>query len=155
MPKIDVAVATKAFEEALATHEQDFGQFFLARLLGFEFHYPADQCRVEFDVHDFMFNPQASLHGGISALAMDVSMGHLLHRLRGPGATMEMKIQYIRPVRSGRICATGRVLHVGREVAFLESRLTDSSGELAAFASATWRARAAQAATSTPGQSPG
>jgi uncharacterized protein (TIGR00369 family) len=86
---------------------------------------------------------------------MDVSMGHLLHRLRGPGATMEMKIQYIRPVRSGRVSATGRVLHLGREVAFLESRLTDGSDELAAFASATWRAKAPPSAISGPEQSPG
>jgi len=94
---------------------------------------------VEFDVRDFMYNPQGSLHGGIAALAMDVSMGHLLNHLKGPGATLEMKVQYMRAVRGGRVAATGRVLRRGKEIAFLESRLTDSEGQLAAMATSTWR----------------
>ena len=104
----------------------------IIKLLDFAITYPDDTCRIEFPVRDFMFNPQGSLHGGIIALAMDVSMGHLLNRLQGPGATLEMKVQYLRPVRSGRAVATGRVLRRGGSVAFLESRLTGEAGELAA-----------------------
>lgn len=139
MKKIDPDTARRAFEDALARHDQAFGQFFLARLLGFEVTYPDDACRVEFAVHDFMFNPQGSMHGGIIALAMDVSMGHLLNRRRGPGATLEMKVQYLRPVRAGRAVATGRMLRQGGSVAFLESRLVDDDGELAAVATSTWK----------------
>ena len=87
MSKVDPNVARSAFDNALEHHEQAFGQFFLAKLLGFEITYPQDACRVEFPVLDFMYNPQGSLHGGIIALAMDVSMGHLLNHLQGPGAT--------------------------------------------------------------------
>ena len=139
MPKIDHEVARGAFERALAQHEQAFGQFFLAKLLGFEITYPDDTCQVEFPVQDFMYNPQGSLHGGVIALAMDVSMGHLLNRLQGPGATLEMKVQYLRAVRGGNAVATGRVLRRGREIAFLESRLIDAEGKLAAMATSTWR----------------
>lgn len=139
MAKIDDAVARQAFDHALAHHEQGFGQFFLAKLLGFEIRYPEDACSVEFPVLDFMYNPQGSLHGGIIALAMDVSMGHLLNRLQGPGATLEMKVQYLRAVRGGRAVATGRVLRLGNSVAFLESRLTDQDGKLAAMATSTWK----------------
>lgn len=139
MKKIDPNTARRAFEDALAQHDQAFGQFFLARLLGFEIMYPDETCRVEFTVHDFMFNPQGSLHGGIIALAMDVSMGHLLNRARGPGATLEMKVQYLRAVRTGRAVATGRMLRQGASVAFLESRLVDNDGELAAVATSTWK----------------
>jgi uncharacterized protein (TIGR00369 family) len=137
--QIDVAAARLAFESALESHEQAFGTFFLARLLGFEIDYGDDVCRVAFDVHDFMFNPQGSLHGGVIALAMDVSMGHLLKHLQGPGATLEMKTQYLAPVRGGRIRAEGRVLRRGRSVWFLESRLFDADGEPAAFATSTWK----------------
>lgn len=137
--RVDENVARAAFDHALATHEQAFGSFFLARLLGFEISYADDACRVEFEVHDFMFNPQGSLHGGITALAMDVSMGHCLNHLHGPGATLEMKVQYCAPMRSGRVCAEGRLLKRGGSVCFLESRLTDSAGELTAIASATWK----------------
>ena len=125
MAKIDQVAARKAFDHALAHHEQAFGQFFLAKLLGFAISYPEDDCCVGFPVLDFMYNPQGSLHGGIIALAMDVSMGHLVNRLQGPGATLEMKVQYLRAVRGGRAVATGRVLRRGSSVAFLESRLTD------------------------------
>lgn len=139
MRKIDQDAARAAFEHALANHEQAFGQFFLAKLLGFDITFPGETCRVEFAVQDFMYNPQGSLHGGIVALAMDVSMGHLLNRLHGPGATLEMKVQYMRALREGRVAATGMVLRRGREIAFLESRLTDQDGQLAAMATATWR----------------
>ena len=137
--RIDTDTARAAFEEALATHEQAFGTFFLARLLGFDINYVDDCCRVEFDVRDFMFNPQGSLHGGITALAMDVSMGHLLAKEKGPGATLEMKVQYLQPVREGRVRAEGRALHSGASVWFMESRLLDAQGTLLAFASATWK----------------
>lgn len=139
MARVDEEVARSAFEQALREHDQSFGQFFLIRLLDFDITYPDDTCRIEFPVRDFMFNPQGTLHGGIIALAMDVSMGHLLNRLQGPGATLEMKIQYVRPVRGGRSVAIGRVLRRGGSVAFLESRLTDDAGELAAFATSTWK----------------
>jgi len=139
MSKITEDIARSAFEHALANHEQAFGHFFLAKLLGFDITFPDETCRVQFAVHDFMFNPQGSLHGGIMALAMDVSMGHLLNHLQGPGATLEMKVQYMRAIRSGPIVATGRVLRRGKEIAFLESRLTDHEGQLAAMATSTWR----------------
>ena len=142
MTTIDRDLARRAFEHALEHHEQAFGQFFLIKLLGFEITYPDGTCRVEFGVVDFMYNPQGSLHGGIIALAMDVSMGHLLNHLQGPGATLEMKVQYLRPVRTGRITATGRVLRRGSSLAFLESRLIDADGELAAVATSTWKTAA-------------
>lgn len=139
MATIDRNAAQRAFDHALDHHEQVFGQFFLIRLLGFEISYPEHTCRVEFPVQEFMYNPQGSLHGGVVALAMDVSMGHLLNHLQGPGATLEIKVQYLRALRLGRAVATGRVLRRGREIAFLESRLTDEDGQLAAVATSTWR----------------
>ena len=151
MTRIDEAVARRAFDIALAEHEQVFGQFFLAKLLGFEISYADDACRVEFPVRDFMYNPQGSLHGGVIALAMDVSMGHLLNRLQGPGATLEMKVQYLRAIRGDRATATGRVLRRGGSIAFLESRMTDGDGALAAMATSTWKAPPATQRQPDPG----
>ena len=37
-----------------------------------------------------MFNPQGALHGGVIATVMDISMGHLLNHVDGPGSTVEM-----------------------------------------------------------------
>lgn len=137
--QLDPLNAAQAFHRAAATPEQDFGNFFLTRLLGFEFAYTEETCEVAFEAQDFMFNPQGSLHGGVIALAMDISMGHLLRQAQGPGATLEMKLQYLQAIRGGRVRAVGSFLRRGRSVAFLESRLFDASGELAAFATATWK----------------
>ena len=49
------------------------------------------------------FNPQGTLHGGILATAMDISMGHLLHHVDRAGATLEMKVQYLAPITAGLV----------------------------------------------------
>ncbi len=132
--------ARRRFEDAISTYEQAFGTFFLARLLDLSITYPQDCCRIEFEIHDFMFNPQGTLHGGLIATVMDISMGHLLkHRNGRGGATLEMKVQYLRPLRAGTARCEGRMLREGRSVAFLESRLYDGEDRLAAMASSTWK----------------
>lgn len=137
--RIDETLARAAFEQALATHEQDFGKFFLARLFGLELSYSEGECRIEFDLKDFMFNPQGGLHGGITAFVLDISMGHLLHRTSGPGTTVEMKVQYLKAARSGRVTCTARFIRHGRSLSFLRSELIDEHGEMVAYATSTWK----------------
>ena len=137
---MDEDAARHAFEEALRTHSPDFGTFFLAKLFGLEISYADESCIVELTVRDFMFNPQGSLHGGLIAMALDISMGHLIKRTIGrPGITLEMKTQYLRPARSGIIRCEGRFLRRGRSINYLESRMTDDEGKLLAFATSTWQ----------------
>ena len=135
---ISEKTAREAFEQALETHEQDFGKFFLARFFGCEFEYTDDACRVSFEMTDFMTNPQGGLHGGVIAFVLDISMGHLLWKKAGAGTTLEMKVQYARAARAGRLTATARFLRQGRSISYLRSELTDESGELIAFATSTW-----------------
>ena len=130
--------ARESFEQALKSHEQDFGKFFLARFFGCKFEYPDDSCIVSFDMTDFMTNPQGGLHGGVIAFVLDISMGHLLWKKAGAGTTLEMKVQYAKAARSGRLKATARFLRQGRTISYLRSELTDESGELIAFATSTW-----------------
>jgi acyl-CoA thioesterase len=138
--KIDETAARAAFEHALAHYEQDFGTFFLARLFGLEISFPdPETCLVTLDVKDFMFNPQGTLHGGVIAFMLDISMGHLLKRSIGAGMTLEMKTQYLRPARAGRIRAEGRFLKKGKSINYLETRLFDAGGNLLAAANSTWQ----------------
>lgn len=137
---MDEALAREAFNLAIESHKPDFGTFFLARLLALDISYRDDKCCILFPAQDFLFNPQGTLHGGVLATIMDISMGHLIHHSYGRGgATIEMKIQYMRPVRTGRAACTGEFLKRGKNIAFLESRLVDDSGELAAVATSTWK----------------
>jgi uncharacterized protein (TIGR00369 family) len=137
---VDETVARAAFAEALRTHRPEFGAFFLARLFGLDISYTDDACIVEVPVRDFMFNPQGSLHGGVIAFALDVSMGHLIKRTVGrPGITLEMKTQYLRPATTGMVRCEGRFLKRGRTINYLESRMTDGEGKLLAVATSTWQ----------------
>lgn len=145
--RVDTEAARARFETALKDHEQVFEEFFLARLIGLEFAYlPADAadadkdcCRIEFEVSEMLMNPQGTLHGGIIATVMDISMGHLVNRIAGAGATIEMKIQFMRPVGAGRAVCEGRFLRRGRSLSFMESRFYGPDGKLAGLATATWK----------------
>ncbi|MBL8383758.1 MAG: PaaI family thioesterase [Burkholderiales bacterium] len=138
--KVDHAAARAAFERALAEDAREFGNFFLSRFLGLAVTYPDDDtCVVELDVHDYMFNPQGSLHGGVIATVLDISMGHLLNRRVGTGMTLQMETKFLRPARAGRIRAEGRFLKKGRSINYLETRLTDAGGALLAVANSTWQ----------------
>lgn len=145
--KIDEAQARAHFDTALNDHEQSFETFFFARFLGLNFEYlPAEAadadkevCRLTFEMTDMLRNPQGSLHGGAMAAATDISMGHLVNKIQGPGATIEMKLQFMRPVMQGRVTCEGRFLKRGRSISFMESRMWDDQGKLAAIATATWK----------------
>lgn len=136
---MDETAARKAFEAALDAQRPAFEIFFLARFLGLSFTYTDDTCRVELPIHDFMFNPQGTLHGGVIAFVLDVAMGHLLkHATGAPGATLEMKVQYLAALRPPRATCEARFLRKGR-IAFLEARIWDHEGKLAAAGTSTWR----------------
>jgi uncharacterized protein (TIGR00369 family) len=135
---VDRTKARAAFERAAAGEREAFGDFFLARLLGLEITYPGEACEVSFDAADFLFNPQGTLHGGILATALDIAMGHLIHAQAGPGTTLEMKIQYLAPVRGGRVVCRGEALRRGGTW-FLRAEARDPQGALVAFATSTWR----------------
>lgn len=137
---MDEATARAAFEAALGSYKQEFGTFFIARLLDLRIDYVDERCIVTFPIRDFLFNPQGSLHGGIITTAMDISMGHLLHRSLGvSGATLEMKVQFLRPARQGTARCEGRFLKRGNSICFLESRLFAEAEALCAVATSTWK----------------
>ena len=135
---MDTSSDITAFNHAMETAKPAFEQFFLARFLGLEFDYSDEQCLVSFELKDFMLNPQGSLHGGIIATVMDISMGHLLNHTQGPGSTLEMKTQYVKAVRQGKLRCRGEFTRKGRNISFLKSTLLNEQDEIIAFATATW-----------------
>ena len=137
---MDETAARKAFDAAIREHHPDFETFFLARLFGLAFSYGEETLDIRFPVHDFMFNPQGSLHGGVIAFAMDVASGHLLkHTFGAPGATLEMKLQFLAPVREPEARCMSRFLRKGRSICFIEAQLFNADDELAVVATSTWR----------------
>ena len=87
-------------------------------------------------------NPLGTTHGGICATLLDSVMGCAVHTTMDAGvgcATLELKINYIRPVPTDgrRLTATGTTIHVGRTTATAEGRVVDDQGRLVAHATTT------------------
>jgi uncharacterized protein (TIGR00369 family) len=136
---VDRASAQSMIERALSDPRQQFGSFFLSRLLGFRVSYEGERCIVAFDATPALFNPQGTLHGGILTTAMDVSMGHLLHHVDGAGATLAMTVQFLAPVKSGAVRCEASFLRRGRSISSLKSEAFQGDGAMVAHATATWR----------------
>jgi uncharacterized protein (TIGR00369 family) len=89
-----------------------------------------------------VYNPLGSVHGGYAATLLDSACGVAVHsQLSAEQAytTLELKISYLRglSVDSGTVRAVGRVLTMGRRVAFAEASLHDGAGRLCATATST------------------
>ncbi len=139
------ALGRAMLERALGDDRQEFGSFFLLRLLGLQVEYGEETCTVSFDAIPPLFNPQGSLHGGVVATAMDISMGHLLNHVAGPGTTIEMKLQYLAPVTAGRVRCEASFLRRGRGLSFVQSFARREDGETVAHATSTWKLLKARA----------
>ena len=147
MARLDETELRARLERAVSAHDQNWETFFLARLLDLSFEYlPEDVpdpekelCRVTMPDAPFLANPNGVLHGGIIATVMDVSMGHLVAKSAGPGATIEMKVQFMRPVSAFPLTAEGSFTRRGRKISFMESRLYAPNRQLVAHATATWK----------------
>jgi len=91
-------------DSVLQDCEQVFEKFFLAKFIGLNFEYLPEHVndsdksvlKITFNVNEMLMNPQGALHGGVMATVMDISMGHLWNKTAGMGATIEMKIQYLK-----------------------------------------------------------
>ena len=84
-------------------------------------------------------NPNSVMHGGVVATVMDSAAAVALGRLRGeqlrrdnPHATVEMNVSLISAARPGdELIVEGRVLKLGRSVAFCEAEARRSLGRRA------------------------
>jgi len=85
-------------------------------------------------------SPPGTLHGGILCDLADGAMGCAAFSLlsdRESFATVELKINFLKPVWSGRITAVGAVVKAGRTLTVCDCRITDEGGSLVAYATST------------------
>jgi acyl-CoA thioesterase len=82
------------------------------------------KCRLELVEHHY--NSFGSVHGGVLFTLADTGMGSALYPSLAAGemfATIEVKINYFKPVFSGVITCVTEVVNRGKAVAHLESSL--------------------------------
>ena len=80
--------------------------------------------RCTLSVEDHHFNSAGTVHGGVVSTLDDTSMGAALYPTPGPGegcATIEIKINFFKPVIGGAIVCAAGVVSEGRNVANLEA----------------------------------
>jgi len=85
-------------------------------------------------------NPMGTLHGGVLCSLADSAMGMAYAATLDADATfatLELKINFLRPMWRGRLTATGRVVQAGRSVGLIECDVVDDEGRLVARASST------------------
>ena len=73
-----------------------------------------------------------TVHGGILCDIADAAMGIAYASGLDEGetfTTLELKINFLKPVRTGRLTATGRIVKAGRTVGLVECDVTDEQGE--------------------------
>ena len=95
---------------------------------------------IDFEADARHANPMGTLHGGILCDVADAAMGMAYASTLGEGetfTTLELKINFLKPVWTGKLVATGRVVKGGRTVGLVECDVTDAGGQLVARAGRT------------------
>lgn len=88
-----------------------------------------DGLTIACPVRRDLLNSAGVLHGGVSATLADAAVGVALHYLRGshhPITTVELKINYFRPVFEGEVFARARMVRVGATLCVGRVDLTDA-----------------------------
>jgi uncharacterized protein (TIGR00369 family) len=85
-------------------------------------------------------NPMGTVHGGIMCDLADAAMGTAYASLLDEAesfTTLELKINFLKPVWGGRLTARARVVKKGRTIGLVECDVLDDAGALVARASST------------------
>ncbi len=112
-----------------------------ARLIGFNLlSIEPGKAVFEMEAGPQHANPMGTLHGGILCDLADAAMGIAYASALGDEetfTTLELKINFLKPVWNARLRAEGRVVKRGRTVGMVECDVTDEKGSLVARASST------------------
>jgi uncharacterized protein (TIGR00369 family) len=113
----------------------------VAQLIGMRM-VAAEEGRVTFelDVDERHWSPPGNLHGGILCDLADGAMGCACLSLLAEDesfATVELKINFLKPVWNGTLTAVGEVIKAGRTITLCGCRVTDEGGALVAYATST------------------
>ncbi len=98
-------------------------------------------CRSELFITASLLNPYDTVHGGVVYSMADTGMGGALSTCLEEDercSTLEIKINYLKSVHSGRLICDTKVIHKGKNIAFLESVVKDHRGKPVATATGTF-----------------
>ena len=85
-------------------------------------------------------NPMGTVHGGVLTDLADLAMGSAFSTVIGDDesfTTIELKINYLKPVWNDTLLATAKVMKKGSTVGLIECEVQDSKGSLVAYTTST------------------
>lgn len=113
----------------------------IGRLLGFALKaIEPGRAVFEMEVDERLHNPMGTLHGGVYCDLADAAMGFAYAATLGEGesfTTVELKINFLRAVRKGKLIAEAKVVKAGSTLGYVECEVTDEAGKLVAKAAST------------------
>ncbi len=117
--------------------EPEFTEFLGFRTLGMQ----KGEFVVEIALEPQHLSRAGRVHGGVLFSLLDTALGRsVLDELpSGRGcATVEIKVNYFRPVKHGTLRATGRCVQRTRSLAYAEGEVMNDEGKLLARATGTF-----------------
>jgi uncharacterized protein (TIGR00369 family) len=113
----------------------------VSELIGFKLSESGEgRAVVLLEASEKHFNPMGTIHGGVLCDIADAAMGIAFASTLACGesfTTIELKINFLRPVRIAKLRAEGRVVQRGRTVGYVECEITDENGKLVAKSNST------------------
>ncbi|HTP44843.1 MAG TPA: PaaI family thioesterase [Candidatus Acidoferrum sp.] len=113
----------------------------VARLIGFELtSIRHGESVIELEASDSHANPMGTLHGGILCDIADAAMGIAFASTLDDGesfTTLELKINFLRPVWKEKLRALGKVVKRGKSIGMVECEVWNSQDVLVAKSSST------------------
>ena len=98
-------------------------------------------ARMIVPVKDSMNSILGGLHGGVLSSLSDSAVAMALFTMIGPGdkpVTVELNINYLKPVRDGQLTAEAHIVSRGRTIAVGDVDITDNHDRLIARSRATY-----------------
>ena len=119
----------------------DFRDAPISKLVGFDV-LPAGkpdtgEAIVKLLCDERLHNPMGRVHGGVISALADAALGIAFGRTLLDGqdfSTIEMKVNFMRPLTTGTLTADAKVIQRGLRVGFVRCDITDDRGKLIADA---------------------
>ncbi|MEM9586038.1 MAG: PaaI family thioesterase [Planctomycetota bacterium] len=118
-----------------------FSEAPISQLVGFDVQ-PGDvgEATVQIQSGRQHHNPMGRVHGGLISALADAAMGIAFGRTlldEEDFSTIEMKVNFIRPVRDGLLVAHAKVVERGLRIGFVECEIFNAKRKRVATASST------------------
>ncbi len=98
-----------------------------------------DGVTVEMPLRGELMNLNGVLHGGATAALVDAALGIAITKKFGrPTTTVEMKLNYLRPAREGKLIARSRFVKTGKTIIVGVVDVRDDGGQGVAYGLLTY-----------------